>query len=468
MARRIRLALIGGVVAAAAWVLWSCADPRGDDAATAVTECNLDALAKDPQSPQATVRAFVFAAEALRTRAAEAEAALKDACNEANAKLGFPAGTTATQACQGIADRGAKVKEREIAFPIQWPWFKGRFPSFCSKDKTKRASCIASCGGTCDVSANCEKGAQAGECDAKCTGTCETRDGACRGRCEGKCDSVTNGICDGECGPTCGTPYYIASCSTGCATGFFGLCEGVCVGDCDGKSTGNQPTQDAGADDGGVDGGDAGPPPAPGVPGNCGGFCVGSCLGGRAEGSCESRCTGEHRGLCDIQAGGRCTGTCTSGSASSCASTCSGRCSTSMKDGSCSGTCVGECSAAMTDVECRGELKCEANIECLNACAAQEAATTQCEETPHFYVSAITDPQLYEALKASGAKLGKAIALMDALAAGASAVAERAGGDFVVIGAKDELSRVCVARGIAANDEAQESLRAVLAARPIR
>lgn len=469
--RRTRFLSLGALVSLAAWVLWSCADPRADETAVAVEACDLEQLSKEPSSPQSTVRAFVEAAEALRTRAGQAEEALRDACNAVNGELGFPEGNAAAQACQGIADRAVQIRKREIVFPPQAPWARVRFVNGCHADRDKRAQCIAACGGSCSNDGNCEAGKHAGRCNGTCKGACETKDSACNGTCRGKCEQTDNGICDGECAPQCSTNWYVASCSSGCSQGFFGYCHGECQGSCDGQLiTGGA---DAGADagsDGGADAGDAGPVDS-GTPagnlGNCKGFCAGKCLNGTAEGNCEHFCSGVHRGFCDSTQGGRCTGACSSGGGSPCRSTCTGLCSSTVDGEACSGVCVGECSEPMTDVECRGELQCEANVECKNACEAQAAATVVCDEIQGFYVSALTDPALYDAMIKHGGKMGQAYSALDELKTGGAYIAQRTVGDFVNIGAKDELSRVCAQRGITANDEAQKLIRAALNARPI-
>jgi hypothetical protein len=463
--RQVRLVLVvpslTGVVVCSALSLNCLSDPRASESVQVISTCDLDALDATPSSPEATVKVFVQAAQALAQASTAQSNTLLQLCNDIDKDLGLVGGTDLQSACEPIVKREEAIEN--VSGPNSSGWFGFTYPPTCQTDPTAEASCIAKCAGECDLS-KCSLPVQ-GTCPGDCTGTCSTsaNAGTCNGSCQGTCNNDTLNACPGECIGTCASAY-LGACTTGCDNSFLGHCGGTCTGLCD-----QVLINDGGAfvctDGGCPDGAQAGPPPS-NADGNCTGVCAGVCSS-NASGSCASPCSGTFSGgVCQ----GPCTGECISGQGAGCAvspggagakpTTCDGVCTSPTGDAGahCAGLCQGTCSQPVKDARCTGALKCGQNVLCADACSAQSTVTTTCGQPDAVEVEAISDPQLYAELKHFGPQLAAVAQTVALLRTAAGYVTQQTVADFQQIGASGDLVRACVASASTATEQAQSTL----------
>src|SRR5262245_22089714 len=119
MRRRTLLGLTGSlsIVSGGILTLVSCfADPREDDTVHVVDSCNVSALTATP-GPEAAVKAFVEASDALLAKAKAANDALRDVCNAIDTDLRLPTGADTAAACFPISSRIAALLKGEPPAP---------------------------------------------------------------------------------------------------------------------------------------------------------------------------------------------------------------------------------------------------------------------------------------------------------------------------------------------------------------
>lgn len=501
--RRYLAAMVGTLSAMAGGLLMHCSDDRADQTVEVVGTCDLAALSADPANPEATVKAFVEAAEGLQTKSAALEGQFKDLCNQIDTEMGLPPGADAISACAPITARiAATIKSAPPPAPGPPPpkWVAMVLPTTCTTDPGAKAACIATCAGPCDLAAKCDPLTLAGTCSGTCKGTCDvTGDNVpCNGSCLGSCSGMTKAVCNGECVGACIDRTFLGQCETGCNPPAGPPPSDAGPPDSGGADSGvDAGPPDSGPADSGADASDGAvpPPPPPLFQGTCGGTCLGSCdgmplTGAPADGNCPGRCAGICKtiasgtcgqgcagafsgGLC----GGSCTGTCNTGAplVGGCVTTCSGRCTSAANSvpdggtpGACSGICRGGCSAPLTNPICEGKLDCGANLICQNVCEVKSALTTVCSPVANFEIEVAADPKLYAALRKFGGQIAAAANTLKALIAADTFITNPAQADFFAIGAKGDRVRACVTRGATAVTAAEASLRKVTTADPSR
>lgn len=370
----------------------------------------------------------------------------------------------------------------------------------CDVSKCEQGKVVGKCPGECLGACTTVAKDDAG---VKCAGTCVGEFPVVSVNANG-----LGGTCVGECVGTCGNGIYTGNCKGSCNGGFTGICAETCHGTCNGNPlTEKTPGRDAGPPNGvPLNGAVDSPPVLNDDPGNCGtGLCVGSCSGG-ANGSCYSDPTTGKTGRCvaitpDPDGGpytskfsqfnsGECTnsicyGTCRSANGSGAAvatintlavGTCYGECTQLTKpprppagqplpsNTACEGTCRPDPNAVAgdggadagafcsTDLDptttlCEGKLNCGQNAECNNACEAKAALAEVCDDPYVLQVYATTDPALYDALRANGLAIAKAVSKLHRAATAYSYIGNRNYGDFVALGAKGDLAYACAKQG---------------------
>ncbi len=465
-------------------------DPREGESVATTESCDLAQLANvDPTSPNLkkegalSLKTYVESAELLRAKAAEVETDFKDGCNALNAELGLPSGNDAIAACNPIAARIADlINKQNPNSPADW--FEFRFASSCQGKPGTKEQCIAACSAGCD-STKCTQ-PQSGKCTGgACKGRCVISGDAvpCAGQCIGEVP-VEAGTCSGECIGRCTAQAYAGQCEGSCTANFRGKCGGTCTGKCDGAPI-NLDQLDAGQPEGGSDAGadadpdaEAGPPPPTvlrpppsNADGNCPGFCEGMGPNGTG-GLCSSKAYGACTAPCsNVVDGGRvltpysagtcgaaCTGTCRAGKPTPSTSTCTGECTEVIGD-ECPGICKDECGGQLSNGFCEGQLACNQDTECTNACEARNLLEITCGDAKVIELYVAADPDLYAALQKHGARIAKAASKLRLVRQAFGFISNRTYGDFVAVGARGDLARVCVERGGAAIAAAEQSLR---------
>lgn len=483
--------MLAGLAAASAgtvMVLISCLpDPREGETVMVIDSCDTARLSTDPASGEATLHAYVNAADALIKQSTAAEAALRDACNAINKDLNIKPGMDSTSACSDLSTRIQNILKSEPPAPTGafavTHFAELFFPNTCVPTPGVLETCLSGCAGPCDNS-KCEPGKLAGTCSGDCLGTCtEIGDNVpCKGTCSGETLGVDNEACTGECVGECTAPIWTGTCTASCPRGFNGLCKGTCTGKCTVGSD-KFTVGDAGAP---ADAGDAGPdtglpPPPPPIvkppdndPGNCKGICDGVCSD-NASGFCNASCltfaagaaVGKFSGGFCGNAGVplSCTGTCRA-QANGSTSACKGAC-TQLAKPKCSGVCraiaaapggdgganpaapASPCTGPITNGICEGELRCGQNAQCNNACQATAQLAAVCAEPAVGSFVLVTDPPLYDALVKHAGALGKAVNLIAQARSALNFISKTELGDFksAPLSLSGDLLRVCVEKG---------------------
>lgn len=463
-----RLLILAGAGAASLSALVglvSCLDdPREGEQVAVIDKCDTALLSTDPANAEATLNAYVKAADALNKQAVASEAALRDACNAINQELKLPTGADALNACGPIRTRLQGILRNEAPAPpgafTVTHFVEMFFPKSCKVTPGARESCLAACAGPCDTT-KCEPGKVSGTCNGECLGTC-TMTGPnvpCVGTCAGETLEVANSPCNGECVGTCESVVWTGACTGSCKLGFFGSCEGTCTGRCvvgtDAVNAGSL------YPDGGLPVLQAADAPPGGKDGNCQGTCIGMCSKG-ANGECKASCLTYDPNLPPVgtfQAGycgtagvsQSCNGSCRSPENGS-VTACNGACTQLGKpqcDGVCRTAASGGCNGTVTNGVCEGTLACGQSAQCNNACEALTKLTMTCDEpTVGSFILAMDLP-LYNAIVKHAGKLGKAVNWIAEVRAAYGFIGTTQLGDFTgnPLNLRGDLLRVCVEEG---------------------
>ena len=195
-------------------------------------------------SANATIRAFVTASGDLAVAAADAEAAVLQACTNIARDLGagVPANGNVSTVCKVAGARIDSILKQsahaEVTVHVT--------PPQCSVRADAEAQCKAQCAGSFDpgyVKAHCQPGHLYGRCSGECTGTCN---GTCNGQASGQANGQANGArangqangqasgqcrgrCDGECHGGCTADFQEPKCDVAMqAPRADAHCEGSC------------------------------------------------------------------------------------------------------------------------------------------------------------------------------------------------------------------------------------------------